>query len=150
MTTTYMYWEYMVIGMGKTPLLQLMFILRICFVDGIGKPFGMGLPLRKQHPCFAVLEATTSPPSGGEIYYQRIAWDWKLRLGLTFHPRVQKCEILIVIKFGSIHCVSNGFLDRFLHSLNHLLLQKMLNKIPLNVVHIIVHILVYDGIVIML
>ena len=65
MTTTYMYWEYMVIGMGKTPLLQLMFILRICFVDGIGKPFGMGLPLRKQHPCFAVLEATTSPPSGG-------------------------------------------------------------------------------------
>ena len=68
-------------------------------------------------------------------------------LGLILHPHITICKILILSSFGSIHCVSNGFLNQLLHVVYHLIFQIISKTFWFDAIYIIAHTPIYDGIV---
>ena len=95
---------------------------------------------------FAAWGVTTSPALGARKHYQPISWGWKVHFGQYSSPKSQICKILVLGKSGSLHCVSNGFLNQRLHMVSHSFFWIILDWFPFDAIHIVAHMLVYDDV----
>lgn len=125
-----------------------MFLPRNCYVGWLRQSFGLEFPPCKQCPHLGLSRSHHHVCFGGWQNIVNLLLEVKsFILGLILHPKVKLCEISFLDKFRSIHCISNDFLNRFFHVINHFIFWIIPDKFMFDAVHIITHILVYDGVV---
>lgn len=125
-----------------------MFLPNNYFFGCFGKLFGLDFLPRKQHLYFCCSRGHHLTHFGWRrnIINQLLEVQ-NFILGIILYPIVKICEVLILSKFGSIHYISNGFLNRLLHVGGRLNFLIISDKFPFNVVHIVMHIPFYYGVV---